>query len=88
MLFTGSAERLQAENNELCSENTAQSSEKEMKTRKISRRSRSKNIVKLVHSDCDEDLKSVNSDNPHLYTRSRSSVRCINPSLFSQIDIS
>ena len=50
-------------------------SEKEMKTKKISRRARGRNIVQTVHSDCDDELQSVASDNPHLYTRSRSSVR-------------
>ena len=50
-------------------------SEKEMKTKKISRRARGKNIVQVVHSDCDEELQSVATDNPNLYTRSRSSVR-------------
>ena len=50
-------------------------SEKELKTKKISRRARGRNIVQTVHSDCDDELQSVASDNPHLYTRSRSSVR-------------
>ena len=55
--------------------NNKADSEKEMKTKKISRRARGKNIVQVVHSDCDEELQSVATDNPHLYTRSRSSVR-------------
>ena len=55
--------------------NKLTSSEKDMKTKKISRRARGRNIIQVVHSDCDEELKSVASDNPHLYTRSRSSVR-------------
>ena len=46
-----------------------------MKTKKVSRRAQGRNIVQMVHSDWDEELKSVASDNPHLYTRSRSSVR-------------
>jgi hypothetical protein len=55
--------------------NKMKGSEKEMKTKKISRRARGRNIVQTVHSDCDEELQGVASDNPNLYTRSRSSVR-------------
>lgn len=50
-------------------------SEKGMKPKKISRRSRGRNIVQTIHSDYDDEMKSVASDNPHFYTRSRSSVR-------------
>ena len=50
--------------------NKLTSSEKDMNTKKISRRARGRNIVQMVHSDCDEELKSVASDNPHLYTSS------------------
>ena len=50
-------------------------SEKELKTKKISRRAQGKNNVQVVHSDCDEELQSEALDNPHLYTRTRSSVR-------------
>merc|ERR1711970_1470309 len=48
-------------------------SEKGMKTKKISRRSRGRNIVQTIYSDYDDEMKSVTSDNPNLYTRSRSS---------------
>ena len=58
-----------------CNANKMTGSEKEMKTKKISRRARGRNIVEACHSDCDEDLQSVASDNPNFYTRSRSSVR-------------
>ena len=51
------------------------SSEKGMKMKKISRRSRGRNIVQTIHSDYDDEMKSVASDNPNFYTRSRSSVR-------------
>ena len=65
---------LQTLNNE---ENRLRSNdwEKERKTKKVSRKARSRNIVQIFHSDCDEELQSVVSDNPHMYMRSRSSVR-------------
>jgi hypothetical protein len=81
MSYAGSEETLQAINTETYkfrqheSENNTPGSEKEMKTKKISRRTRGRNIVQMVHSDHDEEVHSVASDNPHLYTRSRSSVR-------------
>ena len=74
---------LQALNNETYkvshhdSERNTAGSENLRKSKKVSRRTRGRNIVPMFHSDCDEELQSVASDNPLLYTRSRSSVRLI-----------
>ena len=46
----------------------------QLKNKKLSRKARSKNIFKVVHSDGEDDLRSVASDNSLLYTRSKSSV--------------
>ena len=76
LLSKGSAETLWALNNESYKFNEWASAEKDAKPQKISRRTRGRNVLQKVHSDCDEDIQSVASDNPHFYTRSRSSVGC------------
>ena len=76
----GSQETLQALNNEPYKSNhhdiesNMAGSEKDRKVIKISRKARGKNI--MFHSDCEEELQSVKSDNPYMYARSMSSVRC------------
>ena len=76
IIYSGSQDFLQEMTNEEYNDNSYKgpSSEKGRKTIKISRRIRGKNILPGFHSDCDEDLSSVASDNTYLYRRSKSSV--------------
>ena len=46
----------------------------QLKNKKLSRKVRSKNTFSVIHSDGEDDLRSMASDNPLLYARSRSSV--------------